>query len=69
MSFDLSWFTSLSGMLLTGGVLLLVIALIMLLVSQKKAKKAREISLIFLKEIPLLCIDLRKWWMNMVHFL
>ncbi len=39
MSFDLEWFTTLPGMLITGGVVVLLIALIVFIASNKKGKK------------------------------
>lgn len=45
MNFDLSWFTTPSGLFITGGVILLIIALIILLITgrnSKKEKKAKE---------------------------
>ena len=48
MSFDLSWFTTISGMFITGGVILLIIALIILLITgrnSKKEKKKKEMEL------------------------
>jgi len=43
MSFDLNWFTSIPGMLITGGVLLLLIALIIFIATAgKKGKKSNE---------------------------
>ena len=39
MNFDFSWFLTIPGMLITGGVLLLIVALIILIVSGKKGKK------------------------------
>ena len=38
---DFSWFTTMPGLLITGGVLLLTIALIMFIVSGKKSKKEK----------------------------
>ena len=42
MSFDLSWFTSAGGLLITGGVILLTIALVILIVTGKKPKKDKN---------------------------
>ena len=42
MKFDLSWFTTISGMFITGGVILLIIALIILLVTGRNSKKAKK---------------------------
>ena len=42
MSFDLKWFTTLPGIFITVGVLLLVIALIILIVSGRKSKKEKK---------------------------
>ena len=42
MSFDLSWFTTLPGLLITGGVALLIIALIVLVITGKKSKKEKK---------------------------
>ena len=44
MSFDLSWFTSAGGLLITGGVILLTIALIILIVTGKKPKKDKNVG-------------------------
>ena len=41
-NFDLSWFTTLPGLLITGGVLLLIIALIVLVITGKKSKKEKK---------------------------
>ena len=38
-NFDLSWFTTIPGMFITGGVVLLIIALVILLITGKKTKK------------------------------
>ena len=38
MNFSLSWFTSTPGLLITGGVVLLIIALIILIMNGKKTK-------------------------------
>ena len=40
--FDMSWFTTIPGMLITGGVVLLLIALIIFLCTSKKEKKAKK---------------------------
>ena len=48
MNFDLSWFTTISGMFITGGVILLIIALVILLITgrnSKKEKKKKEMEL------------------------
>ena len=42
MNFDLTWFTTVPGMFITGGVVLLIIALIILIVTGKKAKKEKK---------------------------
>ena len=42
MKFSLDWFTSVPGLLITGGVLLLFIALIILIVTSSKAKKEKK---------------------------
>ena len=42
MSFDLSWFTTISGMFITGGVILLIIALIILLITGRNSKKEKK---------------------------
>ena len=39
MSFDLKWFTTLPGLLITGGVIVLLIALIIFIISNKKTDK------------------------------
>ena len=39
MNFDLNWFTSIPGMLISGGVLLLIIAFIIFLATSKKKDK------------------------------
>ena len=45
LNFDLSFFTSIPGMLITGGVLLLIIALIIFIAtSGKKSKKSKEVE-------------------------
>ena len=41
MDFDLSWFATVPGMFITGGVLLLIIALIILLITGKNSKKEK----------------------------
>ena len=43
-NFDLSWFTTVPGMFITGGVVLLIIALIILLVTGKKSKKEKKLQ-------------------------
>ena len=40
MSFDIAWFTTVPGMLITGGVIVLLIALIVFIASNKKGKKS-----------------------------
>ena len=42
MSFDLKWFTTLPGIFITVGVLLLIVALVILIVSGKKSKKEKK---------------------------
>lgn len=42
MSFDLEWFTTLPGLLITGGVIVLLIALIIFIISNRKANKKIE---------------------------
>ena len=42
MNFDLSWFTTIPGMFITGGVILLIIALIILIVTGRKSKKEKK---------------------------
>ena len=45
MSFDLEWFTTLPGILITGGVVVLLIALILFIASNKKDKnKSQEVA-------------------------
>ena len=44
MNFDLNWFTTIPGLLITGGVLLLVIALIIFIVTSVKGKKAKNVG-------------------------
>ena len=46
MSFDLSWFTSAGGLLITGGVILLTIALVILIVTGKKPKKDKNAGVV-----------------------
>lgn len=42
MNFDLSWFTTIPGLFITGGVILLIIALVILIITGKKTKKEKE---------------------------
>lgn len=42
MNFDLSWFTTIPGLFITGGVILLIIALVILIVTGRKTKKEKE---------------------------
>lgn len=42
MNFDLSWFTTVPGLFITAGVLLLIVALIILIVTGKKSKKEKK---------------------------
>ena len=42
MNFDLGWFTTVPGMFITGGVVLLIIALVILIVTGKKSKKEKK---------------------------
>lgn len=44
MKFDLNWFTTIPGLLITGGVLLLVIALIIFIVTSVKGKKSKKVE-------------------------
>lgn len=41
-NFDLNWFTSVPGMLISCGVLLLIVALIVFIVSSAKGKKEKN---------------------------
>lgn len=41
-NFDLSWFTTIPGLFITGGVILLIIALVILIITGKKTKKEKE---------------------------
>ena len=40
--FDLSWFTTIPGLLITGGIVLLIIALIIFIVTGRKNKKEEK---------------------------
>ena len=42
MSFDLKWFTTIPGLLITGGVLFLILALVLLIITGKKSKKEKQ---------------------------
>ena len=42
MNFDLSWFTTIPGLFITAGVILLIIALIILIITGKKSKKEKK---------------------------
>lgn len=44
MKFDLNWFTTIPGLLITGGVLLLVIALIIFIITSVRGKKNKNIG-------------------------
>ena len=44
MSFDLNWFTTVPGIFITVGVVLLVIALILLIVTGRKSKKEKKMT-------------------------
>ncbi len=41
-NFDLSWFTTIPGLFITGGVVLLVIALVILIITGRKTKKEKD---------------------------
>ena len=41
MNFDMSWFTTVPGLMITGGVILLIVALVILIVTGKKSKKEK----------------------------
>ena len=41
MNFDLKWFTTLPGLFITGGVLFLILALVLLIITGKKSKKEK----------------------------
>ena len=45
MSFDLSWFTTIPGLFITGGIVLLIIAIIILIATGKKGKKETKVHL------------------------
>ena len=42
MNFDLSWFTTIPGLFITAGVILLIIALIILIITGKKSQKEKK---------------------------